>query len=85
MCERKVYGRHLCSLTLVSSPDDTVGDLKKLIAAQTGTRADKIVLKKWYGVMYKVMQSSLIVSHQPLPFLMWQVGSHYSLGQFIVQ
>jgi ubiquitin-like protein 5 len=27
---------------------DTVGDLKKLIAAQTGTSAQKIVLKKWY-------------------------------------
>ena len=32
---------------LLPSPDDTVGDLKKLVAAQTGTRADKIVLKKW--------------------------------------
>ncbi|KAI8436704.1 hypothetical protein MSG28_010191 [Choristoneura fumiferana] len=32
------------------NPDDTVGDLKKLIAAQTGTRYDKIVLKKWYTV-----------------------------------
>lgn len=31
----------------VSSPDDTVGDLKKLVAAQVGTKADKIVLKKW--------------------------------------
>ncbi|KAM7304808.1 putative secreted salivary gland peptide [Ixodes scapularis] len=30
--------------------EDTVGDLKKLIAAQTGTRWDKIVLKKWYTV-----------------------------------
>lgn len=30
--------------------DDTIGDLKKLIAAQTGTRADKIVLKKWYTI-----------------------------------
>ena len=30
--------------------DDTVGDLKKLIAAQTGTRWDKIVLKKWYTI-----------------------------------
>lgn len=29
--------------------DDTVGDLKKLIAAQTGTKADRIVLKKWYN------------------------------------
>jgi len=30
------------------SPDDTVGDLKKLIAAQTGTDWRKIQLKKWY-------------------------------------
>ncbi|KAH9975520.1 ubiquitin-related domain-containing protein [Lactifluus volemus] len=30
------------------SPDDTVGDLKKLIAAQNGTDWRKIVLKKWY-------------------------------------
>nr|XP_019003132.1 ubiquitin-like protein 5 [Kwoniella mangroviensis CBS 8507]OCF66593.1 ubiquitin-like protein 5 [Kwoniella mangroviensis CBS 8507] len=29
-------------------PTDTVGDLKKLIAAQTGTTAQKIQLKKWY-------------------------------------
>ncbi|EPZ34136.1 Ubiquitin-like protein 5 [Rozella allomycis CSF55] len=29
--------------------DDTIGDLKKLIAAQTGTRPEKIVLKKWYN------------------------------------
>ncbi|KAI9242885.1 MAG: ubiquitin-related domain-containing protein [Podila humilis] len=30
--------------------DDTVGDLKKLIAAQTGTNWEKIVLKKWYNI-----------------------------------
>ncbi|KAI9511503.1 ubiquitin-related domain-containing protein [Russula earlei] len=30
------------------SPQDTVGDLKKLIAAQTGTDYRKIQLKKWY-------------------------------------
>ncbi len=35
------------SLNSCASPDDTIGDLKKLVAAQTGTRADKIVLKKW--------------------------------------
>ena len=29
------------------SPDDTVGDLKRLIAAQTGTDHTKIQLKKW--------------------------------------
>ncbi|KAF5889793.1 ubiquitin-like protein 5 [Clarias magur] len=34
------------SLNSVCSSDDTIGDLKKLIAAQTGTRWDKIVLKK---------------------------------------
>ncbi|KAL4248293.1 Ubiquitin-like protein 5 [Abortiporus biennis] len=32
------------------SPDDTVGDLKKLIAAQTGTDWKKIQLKKWYTI-----------------------------------
>ncbi|WFD37145.1 ubiquitin-like modifier hub1 [Malassezia japonica] len=31
------------------SPDDTVGDLKKLIAAQTGTAPQKIILKKAYS------------------------------------
>ncbi|CAG8490154.1 3742_t:CDS:2 [Paraglomus occultum] len=31
-------------------PTDTIGHLKKLIAAQTGTNAAKIVLKKWYTV-----------------------------------
>ena len=30
--------------------DDTVGDLKKLAAAQTGTRPDKIRLQKWNTV-----------------------------------
>ncbi|KAK3003857.1 hypothetical protein RJ639_019494 [Escallonia herrerae] len=29
--------------------DDTIGDLKKLVAAQTGTRADKIRIQKWYN------------------------------------
>ncbi|CDF37748.1 unnamed protein product [Chondrus crispus] len=28
-------------------PDDTIGDLKKLIAAQVGTRPDKLKLQKW--------------------------------------
>jgi ubiquitin-like protein 5 len=32
------------------NPDDTIGDLKKLIASQTGTKAEKIVLKKWYTI-----------------------------------
>ena len=35
---------------LVLSEDDTIGDLKKLIAAQTGTRPEKIRLQKWYTV-----------------------------------
>ncbi|WFD28795.1 ubiquitin-like modifier hub1 [Malassezia nana] len=30
-------------------PEDTVGDLKKLIAAQTGTAPQKIILKKAYS------------------------------------
>ncbi|CAK6972786.1 ubiquitin-like protein 5 [Scomber scombrus] len=38
------------SLKLSEYSEDTIGDLKKLIAAQTGTRHDKIVLKKWYTI-----------------------------------
>lgn len=30
------------------NPEDTIGDFKKLIAAQTGTKWEKIILKKWY-------------------------------------
>ncbi|XP_027710033.1 ubiquitin-like protein 5 [Vombatus ursinus] len=30
--------------------DDLIGDLKKLIVAQTGTHWNKIVLKKWYTI-----------------------------------
>ncbi|KAG0011086.1 Ubiquitin-like 5 [Podila clonocystis] len=32
--------------------EDKIGDLKKLIAAQTGTNWEKIVLKKWYNVYH---------------------------------
>jgi len=32
------------------NPDDTIGDLKKMVSAQTGTRPEKIVLKKWYTI-----------------------------------
>lgn len=30
--------------------DDTILDLKKLVAAQTGTRYDKIRIQKWYTI-----------------------------------
>jgi ubiquitin-like protein 5 len=30
--------------------DDTIGDLKKLAAAQLGTRAEKLRIQKWYTV-----------------------------------
>ena len=46
------------------SPDDTVGDLKKLVAAQTGTRADKIVLKKWYAP-WCTLESGVFTFHWP--------------------
>ncbi|PKK18318.1 peptidylprolyl cis/trans isomerase, NIMA-interacting 1 [Columba livia] len=35
---------------LLRNTEDSIRDLKKLIAAQTGTRWDKIVLKKWYTI-----------------------------------
>ena len=30
--------------------DDTIWDLKRVLAAQTGTRPEKIKLQKWYTV-----------------------------------
>ena len=36
--------------SIPSSEDDTIGDLKKLVAAQTGTRPDKIRIQKWHNV-----------------------------------
>jgi ubiquitin-like protein 5 len=30
--------------------DDTIGDLKKLAAAQLGTRPEKIRIQKWYTI-----------------------------------
>lgn len=37
-------------LIVFYSPDDTIGDLKKLISAHTGTRADKIRLQRGLSV-----------------------------------
>uniref|UniRef100_A0A8B9BEJ1 Ubiquitin-like protein 5 n=1 Tax=Anser brachyrhynchus TaxID=132585 RepID=A0A8B9BEJ1_9AVES len=37
-------------LAIAVLTEDSIRDLKKLIAAQTGTRWDKIVLKKWYTI-----------------------------------
>lgn len=45
-CSR-LFPRSGLSLTAPASTEDSIRDLKKLIAAQTGTRWDKIVLKKW--------------------------------------
>lgn len=48
------------------NPDDTVGDLKKLIAAQTGTRWDKIVLKKWYTTFKDHIQLQDCILYLPV-------------------
>lgn len=37
-------------LLFARSEDDTIGDLKKLVAAQTGTRPEKIRIQKWYTI-----------------------------------
>ena len=35
---------------VICNEDDTIGDLKKVIAYKTGTKAEKITLKRWYSV-----------------------------------
>ena len=41
--------------------DDTIGDLKKLAAAQLGTRPEKLKIQKWYTI-YKV-NNAVCASH----------------------
>ncbi|KAF8368357.1 ubl-5 [Pristionchus pacificus] len=50
MIEVTVNDRLGKKVRIKCNPTDTIGDLKKLIAAQTGTRFEKIVLKKWYTI-----------------------------------
>uniref|UniRef100_A0A452FNU2 Ubiquitin-like protein 5 n=1 Tax=Capra hircus TaxID=9925 RepID=A0A452FNU2_CAPHI len=45
--ELVLTGEEVC---IKCNTDDTIGDLKKLITAQTGTRWEKMVLKKWYMI-----------------------------------
>uniref|UniRef100_A0A669R2R6 Ubiquitin-like protein 5 n=1 Tax=Phasianus colchicus TaxID=9054 RepID=A0A669R2R6_PHACC len=45
--------------------EDSIRDLKKLIAAQTGTRWDKIVLKKWDRILLGAVDFDLPVSPPP--------------------
>ncbi|KAG0304371.1 Ubiquitin-like 5 [Dissophora globulifera] len=35
---------------VVCDDQDTIGELKKMLAAQLGTRWEKIVLKKWHNI-----------------------------------
>lgn len=35
---------------LFISPTDTIGDLKKIISLQTGTKPEKIRIQKWYNI-----------------------------------
>lgn len=35
---------------ILCNEDDTIGDIKKVIAVKTGTNADRIMLKKWYTI-----------------------------------
>lgn len=41
------YGK---KVRLICNEDDTIGDVKKVIAYKIGTKAEKIDLKKWYTI-----------------------------------
>lgn len=36
---------------LLCNEDDTIGDIKKVIAYKTGTNANRIILKRWYTIL----------------------------------
>lgn len=52
--------RAVLKVRVKCNEDDTIGDLKKLIAAQVGTRPEKIRIQKWYTI-YKVPPACLSV------------------------
>jgi len=41
--------------------DDTIGDLKKLVAAQIGTRPEKIKIQKWYTIVSRRCAFALVI------------------------
>ena len=40
--------------------DDTIGELKKLLAAQLGTKPEKIRLQKWYTVRIRSCRAACL-------------------------
>ena len=44
------FSTNIILIRVKCNPDDTIGDLKKLLAAQTGTRPEKLRIQKWYTV-----------------------------------
>jgi ubiquitin-like protein 5 len=36
---------------IICNEDDTIGDLKKVVAVKFCTNAERIVLKKWYSIL----------------------------------
>lgn len=50
LVRRTLNDRQGKKVRLKCNEDGTIGDLKKLVAAQTGTRADKIRIQKWYNI-----------------------------------
>lgn len=35
---------------ILCNEDDTIGDIKKVLAVKTGTKAERIILKRWYTI-----------------------------------
>lgn len=35
---------------ILCNEDDTIGDIKKVLAYKTGTKAERIILKRWYTI-----------------------------------
>jgi ubiquitin-like protein 5 len=55
-----------------------VGDLKKLIAAQTGTDSSKITLKKWYVLFNVKIKIKILLIH----FRYTIYKDHITLGDY---
>lgn len=69
------------------NPDDTILDLKKLIALQIGTHYHKIILKKWYRIFNdnvtladcKYQQLERMISFLQIQIISMQFRTHFQM------
>lgn len=62
--------------------DDTIGDLKKLAAAQLGTRPEKLKIQKWYTIYKDHITLEDYEIHDGMGLELWVCAEHINHESF---